>query len=230
VAKRFAVIGLGTLGTHLAEELARSGAEVLALDQDAVRLDELKDKVSLAARLDATDERALRSQRLDECNAVILSMGARFETSLLCFSLLQQMGMRRVIVTATTPMHERILGGLGVKEIVLPEVEAAERLAGSLMLEAATDVFALSSDYAIVEVPAPDAFIGSDLGKLDIPGTHGVTVVTIRRTRKQPGILGFGKRAIREIIGIPSARTVIERGDMLLAFGRKRDIEKMVTG
>lgn len=230
MAKRFAVIGLGTFGTHLALELARSGAEVLALDQDSARLEDVKDVVAHAARLDATDEKALGSQRLEECDAVIIAMGENFETSLLCFSLLQQMAVRRVIVTAISTMHERILGGLGVKEIVLPEVEAAERLSGSLLLESATDVFAISSDYAVVEVPVPDSFIGKDLGTLDLPATHRVTVVTIRRTRKQPGILGFGKRAIREIIGIPSPRTVIERGDVLFAFGSKRDIGKMLKG
>jgi trk system potassium uptake protein TrkA len=227
VAKRFAVIGLGTFGTYLATELARSGAEVLAMDQDAAPLEDVKDTVSLAARLDATDEKALEGQRLEECDAVILAMGD-FETKLLCFSLLQQMAIRRIIVTAPSTLHERILGGLGVKEIVLPEVEAAERLAGSLMLESATDVFAVSSDYAIVEVPTPDAFIGQDLATLSIPAKHSVSIVTIRRTRRQPGILGFGKRAIREIVGIPGPGTVVERGDVLFVFGRKRDIEKML--
>jgi trk system potassium uptake protein TrkA len=230
MAKRFAVIGLGTFGRHLAVELAKGGSEVLALDQDPARLEDLKDKVALAARLDATDEKALESQRLEECDAVIIAMGENFETSLLCFSLLQQMSIPRVIVTAISTMHERILSGLGVKEIVLPEVEAAERLAASLVLESATDVFAVSSDYAIVEVPAPDAFIGKDLGTLDLPAAHRVTVVTIRRTRREPGILGFGKRAVREIIGIPNPRTVIERGDVLFVFGSKRDIEKMLKG
>jgi trk system potassium uptake protein TrkA len=230
MAKRFAVIGLGTFGTHLAVELAKSGAEVLALDQDLGRLEEVKDRVAVAARLDATDEKALESQRLDECDAVIIAMGENFETSLLCFSLLQQMPIRRVIVTATSSMHERILGGLGAKEIVLPEVEAAERLCGSLVLESATGMLAVSSDYAIVEVPASDALVGKDLKSLDLPAAHHVTVVTIRRTRRQPGVLGFGKRAIREIIGIPGPHTVVERGDVLFIFGSKRDIEKMLKG
>lgn len=229
MAKRFAVIGLGTFGMSLALELAQSGAEVLAIDQEADPVDDVKDQVSLAARLDATEQAALESQRLEECDAVILAMGD-FETQLLCFSLLQQMSIRRIILAAPTTRHERILAGLGVKEIVLPQVEAAERLAGSLMLASATEVFAVSSDYAIVEVPAPDAFVGRNLESLSLPAAHSVSVVTIRRNRRQSGILGFGKRAIREIIGIPGPKTEIERGDVLFVFGRKPDIEKMLKG
>ncbi|HEY9593346.1 MAG TPA: TrkA family potassium uptake protein [Spirochaetia bacterium] len=230
MAKRFAVIGLGTFGTNLAIQLAQSGAEVLAIDQDPARLEDVKDHVTLAVRLDATDEKALESQRLTECDAVIIAMEASFETTLLCFSLLQQLAIHRIIVTASTSRHDRILMGLGVKETVLPEVEAAERLAGALILEAATEVFAVSSDYAIVEVPAPESFIGKDLATLNLPAVHHVTIVTIRRSRRQPGILGFGKRAVSEIVGIPRANTLIERGDVLFVFGSKRDIDAMLKG
>lgn len=228
MGKRIAVIGLGTFGAHLAGTLAAGGAEVLAMDRDAARLDDVRDRVALALRLDATDEKALRSQKLDDFDAVVLAIPDDFETTLLAYSVLQQMAVRRIVVAATTPVHERILDALGVKETILPDVEAAQRLGDSLLLESALGAFSVSSDYSIVEVPAPEPFLGKDLAFLRIPDAYGVSVVTVKRMRKQVGFFGLRQKTVVDILGIPKPGTTIERGDKLLVFGRRQDIEKML--
>jgi len=141
MARQLAVIGLGNFGSQLAVELTRRGAEVLALDERAEAVDDVRDRVTHAVRLDATDERALADQRLPDMDAVIVSFGADFETALLTVTLLKELGVARVIVRATTPRHERILRSLGVDEVVLPVAESVKRLASSLMVEGFVDVF-----------------------------------------------------------------------------------------
>lgn len=228
MAKRIAVIGLGTFGTHLARTLAAGGAEVLAVDREEARLDEVRDRVSLALRLDATDEKALKSQKLDDFDAVVLAIPDGFETTLLAYSVLQQMAVRRIVVAAATTVHERILDALGAKETVLPDVEAAQRLGDSLLLESALGSYAVSSDYSIVEVQAPEAFLGKDLAYLRLPDAYGVSVVTVKRMRKQVGFFGLRQKTVLDILGIPKPNTTLERGDKLLVFGRRQDIEKML--
>jgi len=60
---RIAVFGLGQFGTAIAEALTDKGVDVMAFDHNAERVEEIKDRVSVAVVLDSTDERALRAWR-----------------------------------------------------------------------------------------------------------------------------------------------------------------------
>lgn len=226
--KKFAIIGLGYFGEHLAIELAQKGADVLAIDDDLERLDDIKDKVAHTVCLDATDEKALRSQGLQEFDAVIVGIGDDFEAALLTVAMLQKIDVKRIIVRGTTPVHERILNHLGIREVVLPAVEAAERLANTLVFEKVVDSFALSSEYTIAEVAAPDSFIGHSIQDIDLRRRFEISLITIKRTVTKPQLLGFRKREIETIIGVPTALTAIERGDILVVFGTKKAIQRML--
>lgn len=228
MAKRIAVIGLGRFGKHLALELAHRGAEVLALDLSLDELDDVKDHVAHTVRLDSTETEPMTAQDLTDYDSVVVAMGEDFEATLLTVAVLQQIGVNRIIVRAATSVHERILQHLGVKEVVLPAEEAADRLANSLVLEGVTESFSISTDYTIIEATVPEAFVGRTLEQLALPANHRVSVVTIKRQEMRPRLLGFGKRSVEHILGIPSAETTLERGDVLVVFGRKQDIEKLL--
>jgi trk system potassium uptake protein TrkA len=105
--KKIAIIGLGNFGTYLASFLVEKGAEVLAIDNDIEKLEEVKDFVTLAVRLDSTEEKSLRTQNLDEYDAVIVAMGDDFEASILTVAALQSVNVKRIIVRATTEIIKR---------------------------------------------------------------------------------------------------------------------------
>lgn len=56
--KKFAILGLGTFGESVAKSLTEKGAEVIAVDKDMSRVEDIQDYVSVAVRLDSTDENA----------------------------------------------------------------------------------------------------------------------------------------------------------------------------
>jgi trk system potassium uptake protein TrkA len=145
--------------------------------------------------------------------------------SLLTVARVQGLGVKRLIVRATTPMHEKILQHLGVKEVVLPAVEAAERLSNSLLFEKILDSVALSTEYTIIELDAPDEFIGQTLEQIGLPKRFNVTLITIRRPVTRDGLFGIGHRVVEEIIGVPTPTTVVERGDVLILFGTKQALD-----
>ncbi len=60
--QRFAVIGLGRFGWQLARALTKAGAEVIAIDRSRSIVEKISEEVTMAVRLDSTDEDALRSQ------------------------------------------------------------------------------------------------------------------------------------------------------------------------
>ena len=73
--QRIAVIGLGRFGMALARRLAAHGAEVIAIDRSRHLVDEIRDDVDMAVRLDSTEESALRSQEIDRVDCVVVSIG-----------------------------------------------------------------------------------------------------------------------------------------------------------
>ncbi|RFM23410.1 MAG: TrkA family potassium uptake protein [Candidatus Thermochlorobacter aerophilum] len=227
MTKKVAVIGIGNFGAHLAVTLAKQGAEVLAIDSSMDRLEDIKDKVTYTVRLDSTEEKALRDQGLTELDAVIVAIGDDFEATLLTIVALQNIGVKRIIARATTKTHERILRHLGIEEVISPAVEAAERLADSLMYRGVIDSLELSSDYSIVEVSAPEAFIGKSLGELQLRENFDVNLITIKRVEQEPRLLGLRSRTVEKILGIPTPDMVVQRGDVLVLFATKPAISRM---
>lgn len=230
MGRRFAVIGLGHFGSSLAVEMTGRGAEVLAIDNDMEKLDELKDQVTHTIRVDATEERALRGLGLDDLDAVVVAIGDDFEATLLTVTQLQQLEIRRIIVRATTPVHERILTHLGISEIIMPSVEAAQRLTNSLMVEGVVNSLTLGSDYTIMEVNAPEWVIGKTVVELQMREAYEVSLITIQRDEQKRRALGLGQRTVRTIIGVPTPTTAIDRGDTLVVFGTEKNIQQFLKG
>ncbi|MBP6671648.1 MAG: TrkA family potassium uptake protein [Bacteroidetes bacterium] len=229
MAKKIAVIGLGVFGIRVAIELSRKGADVIALDNDMERLDDVKEHVAHAVRIDSTDETALKAQGVHDMDVVIVGIGDNFEAALLTIAALQNIGAKRIVVRGTTSTHERILNHLGIKEVILPAEEAAERLATNLIFENVIDSFELSSDYSIAEISAPETFIGRTVTELELRQTYNVNLITIKRQQEKRTMFGLQKKKMATILGIPSSDTYIERGDVLMVFGRKKELERLAS-
>jgi len=130
---KVAVVGMGIFGRALAVDLARAGAEVIAVDKDMELVDDVHDDVTLAVCLDATDEKELRAQGIHKVDVLVASIGNNFEANQLLVVLAAQIGIPRIVARAPSANHARILKLLGAHEVVLPEVEVAERMARSLL-------------------------------------------------------------------------------------------------
>ena len=59
--RQFIVIGMGRFGFSVAKCLYKSGYDVLAIDRDIEKIEEISSEVTHALALDATDEKALSS-------------------------------------------------------------------------------------------------------------------------------------------------------------------------
>ena len=228
MSKKFAVIGLGVFGTHLAIKLAEHGSEVLAIDSSDDKLENIKDFVSLTVKLDSTDKIALKNQRLDEFDAVIIGIGDDFEASILTTAVLQQIGVKRIIVRGTTSIHKKIFNHLEVEEIILPAEEAAERLAESLAIKKVVGSFMITPEHIIVEAKTPKSFLGKNLLALNLPDKYGVSLITIKKIECKKKLLGVGEKIVERAIGIPKDGTVIEQDDILVLFGTQKNIESLL--
>jgi trk system potassium uptake protein TrkA len=195
----------------MAMTLAELGQDVIGVDGDAERVRQLADTVTQAVELDATDERALRSVGIQDVDVAVVSIGENIESSLLVVMQLRELGVKSIVAKAVTPLHGRILEKLGVTRVMFPEREMAVRIAHGLVMPNVIDYIELSRDFSIVEVPAPDLFVGRTLKQLELRPKYGLTLIAIKR-RPSP-------TAAQTTNISPSADEIIQAGDVLSLLG-----------
>jgi trk system potassium uptake protein TrkA len=205
------VIGLGRFGSAAALELARLGHEVLAIDSDEVRVNELAPHVTRAIQLDATDPDALRAVGAAEFEHAIVAITDGVEASIFATMALKELGVPNVIVKAGTRLHGSILAKAGADRVVFPEREMGQRVAHSFSVRDVVDYLDVAPDFGIVKVRPAASFIGRTIGELDLQRRLGLTPVALRRNT--------------EVTVNPEASTVIREGDELILIGRDDRLE-----
>lgn len=215
--RKIAVIGLGRFGMTVARHISASGVEVIAVDQEQQLIDDIKDAVDIAVRLDSTDEAALRSQDIDKVDVCVVSIGENFEAALLTTVLAKQLGIPRVICRAQTSFHAEIFRQIGADEVIQPEMQAGAHLARKLANPQIEDFIALADDYTLIELRAPRAFHGKTLQELALRGTYGVNLIAIKRTTQT--VENGQTVETTEVTGVPKAGDVIQPGDALVLVG-----------
>ena len=118
---KYLVIGLGNLGRAIAKDLTRVGNEVIGVDMDLHRVDMLKNDIAGAVALDSTDKEALSTLPLSEMDAIIVTFGKDFGTSVQTVALLKSQDAGKLIVRAISSIHETVIRAIGVSEIITPE-------------------------------------------------------------------------------------------------------------
>lgn len=230
---RFAVIGMGRFGSAIAQKLAEKGAEVIAMDSDRERVEQMRDKVTYAVALDSTDKEALISQGIKDMDAVVVSIGENFQNVLLTTFTLQEIGVKRVIVRANGDTQTKILEKMGVKEILSPEQEVSNAVAENLINPHVLMSVRLPDDYQIIEVKAPPGIAGRSLAEIGLREKYKINLVTLLRWdgTADAATEFIGENASHmnhHIFGVPSGDTMIESSDILLLFGTSKNIQKFI--
>lgn len=202
----------------MATTLTDLGHDVIGVDANAERVRQLADSVSAALELDATDEKALRAAGIQDVEVAVVSIGENIESSLLVVMQLRDLGIPTIIAKAVSPLHGRILEKIGVSRVIFPEREMAVRVAHSLVMTNVIDYIELSRDFSIVEVPAPQSFVGRTLRELEIRPRLGLTLIAIKRT-------GPDGRVLTNIA--PSADEPIRAGDALALLGSNERLAQL---
>ncbi|BAF60133.1 MAG: TrkA family potassium uptake protein [Pelotomaculum sp.] len=211
--KQFAVIGLGRFGRSVAVTLSKMGYDVLAIDSNEEKVNDIIEHVTHAVQVDAMDEQALKALGIRNFDVVIVAIGQDVQSNILITVMLKEMGVKKVVSKAVTELHGKVLEKVGADKVVFPERDMGVRVAHALVSKNILDQINLSPDYSIIELIAPEEFTGKTLGEGALRGKHGVTVLAIRRGS--------------EIIISPGAKHMIEKGDVLVVVGRNDKLKNL---
>ncbi|HIV97893.1 MAG TPA: TrkA family potassium uptake protein [Candidatus Agathobaculum stercoravium] len=214
--KSFLVIGLGRFGAAVARELSALGQEVLALDVDAENVQHIADEVTQAIQGDAQDEAVLRSVGARNFDCCVVAVGADMEASILITMMLKEMGAKKIIAKAMTPIHARVLERVGADRVVLPEIDMGQRLAQRLVRTNVVDYIGVSDEFSIVEIHPPKSWVGHSLGQLGVRARHKINVLAIRH--------GAGG----QVDVNPQPDKVIGADDLLIVIGTNKQVDSVV--
>ncbi len=215
MSRQFAVIGMGRLGTSLAETLDCLGHEVLGIDPSVDLIQ------SLSARLpnihlvaaDATDGATLRDLGLESFDGAAVVIGENLQANILVTLVLKEIGVPLVIVRAASVHHARVLEKIGADRVIQPEVEMGEQLARSLASRGILEYVDLGEGEALIEIEVPKKWIGKTLADLHLYRNSGVTVIALQSK-------GQGST-------IPRGDTVLKEGDQLILGGPTIKLDKL---
>jgi trk system potassium uptake protein len=222
--KRFAVIGLGRFGKKLAIALSMSGAEVVAIDRERTIIDDLRDQVAHAVRLDSTDADALLSQGINKMDVVIVGMGERgraFESAILTVVNLKQMGVPQIYARAENLTAGQVLTAVGATDVIYPEIETAQRWAYKLIAPHIEEKIDFAPGYSLARLKAPASFDHMTVMDLQLRQRYNINLVAIKRAevKKEEGE--------ESVINVPMPSTIIYEGDVLMVAGSDPDLAKL---
>ena len=178
------VIGLGRFGTAAARELMALGHEVLVVDRDEARVNDIASDVTHAIQADATDEDALRSLGAADFEHAIVAISGEAEPSIFATMALKNLGVTNVIAKAGTALHGAILERVGADRVVYPEREMGTRVAHAFSTTHVIDYLDIAPGFGIVRFSPPTAWTGKSLRELDLATRYQLSVIGLRRGTK----------------------------------------------
>ena len=218
--RQAAVVGLGNFGFSVARTLAEKGCQVLCVDAEMEKVQAIKDFVLNAVQADAKDERALRAIGMPEVDVAIISLGDNREASILAAMILQDLGVKEIVVKVVSDLHARVLMRLGVSQVVFPEKDMGRRVAERLLAPQILEHLELSEEYGIEEIVPPRDFLGKTIADLKFRTRYGVSILAIRR--RTPN-----SREEEEMVVNPTRDDQILPGDLLIVIGHEKDLAKL---
>lgn len=217
MGKRYATIGLGNFGFNVTKTLFEEGHDVVAIDMDEEAIQRVQPYCTQAVLADATQKDTIKAIGLEGMDAVIVSMGGNENAATLITLYLRELGVKRIVVKATSEDHGKILGKVGATDIIHPEKDMAIKVARSLSTPDVLDYIPMSGDFLIAEIAPLEAFVGKSLAELQLRSRYGITVIGIKELVPENFIL------------VPPASFVIKDSDILIVIGKRLDIQKIKT-
>ena len=212
--KSFLIIGMGSFGHHLCRELSKEKCEIMIVDRESDKLEDMLPYVVSAKVGDCTNPAVLKSFGVDEFDACFVCIGGDFQSSLEVTCSLKELGAKKVFSKAEEDIQAKFLLRNGADQVIYPEKDVARRLAISESSDSIFDCIDLSDGYSVYEIEPHPKWVGNSM-PLDFRKKYNLNILAVKKDGK-----------IRPFSG-PSY--VFKKEEHLLVMGHIDDIRKVVT-
>ncbi|MEG1179851.1 MAG: TrkA family potassium uptake protein [Oscillospiraceae bacterium] len=213
--KSVLVIGIGRFGKHMAMKMSELGNEVLAVDTDEEKVNQILPYVSNAIIGDATNPQFIESLGVNNFDLCIVAIGENFQNSLEAAALLKDSHAKFVLARATSEVQRKFLLRNGADRVVYIERESAERLAVKYGSANIFDYIELTPDYSIYEVLVPASWVGKTILQKDIRSQFHISILAT----KENGAIN----------PLPKPDHIFSSCETLIVIGHNEDVKKLPT-
>ena len=210
--KSVLLIGLGRFGKYIAMKLHELGHEVMAVDDNEDRINDVMPYVTNGQIGDSTNEALLKSLGVKNYDVCIVTIGGNFQSSLETTCLLKELGAKKVVSRAEQDVQAKFLLRNGADEIIYPEKQLAVWAAIRYSSDHVLDYIELGDSCSIFEVEVPQAWRGKSVSEIDIRKKYNVNIIATKKNGK--------------IDAVVSAETVLSEDETLLVLGEYKAVQK----
>ena len=178
--KSILLIGLGRFGRHIAMKLTELNHEVLAVDINESRVNEVLPYVTNAQIGDSTSEQFISSLGVRNFDVCIVAIGDNFQSSLETTALLKDYGAHQVVARASRDVHAKFLLRNGADNVVYPEKQLAAWTAVRYSADHVFDYISLTDDYSIYETAVPSDWVGKSIIELQVRQKNQLNILATK--------------------------------------------------
>ena len=192
------VAGVGRFGSQVATSLFQLGHDVLAIDRDQGRVQDLIGRVTYSVAGDVTDEVLMRDLGAENFDVAIVAIGRNVESSIMATVLLRSFNIPMVVARARNQLHAETLQRIGCDRVINAEEEAGMRLAQTLFTPNLADYISLGGAHGISRVSLPNRFHNMTLreaGFTDFRDHNHLSVLALIRDETARLIPSLDERA-----------------------------------
>ncbi len=211
--KTAAIIGGGSVGLMLAENLEKINIKTKIIEKDYKRCEDITEvlKNTLVLYGDGTNMELLEQEDIGDCD-VVICVTNNDEKNLLCSLLTKQMGAKKIITRVSKPTNIGLFEKVGIDVAISPKEAAINEIRNNLI---ETDVEILATvergQGRIIEAQIPADFKETAVMDLKLPEKAIIAII-----QRNSGVL------------IPKGNTLLKANDSLLIFTREENSQKII--
>ena len=179
--KSILLIGIGRFGKHIAMDLHRLNHQVMVVDDNEDRINELLPYVTNAQIGDSTNRDFLESLGVNNFDVCFVAIGKDFQSSLETTCTLKELGAKLVVSRAASDVHAKFLLRNGADEVIYPEKQIAKWASIRYSSDHILDYIELDGSHAIFEVSVPKAWVGKSILQLDVRRKYNINIMGIKQ-------------------------------------------------
>ncbi len=219
---KVAVLGLGRFGQAVARELNRQGAEVLAVDRNLNKVNEIIQDVDEAESFDATNANLLESRNIAKMDAVVVAIGSNFEASVLVTMHCHELGVPLVCAKALNEDQADVLRKVGADRVIKPEEDVGIHLARHLTHDSVVDFVELPDGFSLRTLKVPDDWVGQSVGELNVLNEHHLNIIQVMRFGNQEE----AQQPSETKLPLPDGSLIFQEGDKMEVIGQDKHLIK----
>ncbi len=212
--KSILIIGLGRFGTHLCKDLAKLDNEIMIVDRDESRLEDLLPLVVSAKIGDCTNEKVLKSLGVGNFDICFVCIGENFQSSLEITSQLKDLGASYIVSKANRDIHAKFLLRNGADEVIYPDRDIAEKVAVRFSANQVFDYVELGNGFSIYEIAPLPEWLGHSIKDMNIRVAYNANII--------------GIKTADGVQLMPNADYIFKQNEHLMILGHQHDMEKII--